>query len=79
MYYSGRDFIRATDFVRCKGVVRFSEGPSWEVRLYRMFTCYMHVLMQSCRFGDQTTTKMQNKTNSDGKTKFENTYAISLQ
>ena len=26
--------IRATDFDRCREVVRFSEGPLWEVRLY---------------------------------------------
>ena len=26
--------IRATDFVRCREVVLFSEGPLWEVRLY---------------------------------------------
>ena len=26
--------IRGTDFDRCREVVRFSEGPLWEVRLY---------------------------------------------
>ena len=26
--------IRNTAFVRCREVVRFSEGPLWEVRLY---------------------------------------------
>ena len=30
--------IRATDFVRCKEVVRLSEGPLWEVRLYNNYT-----------------------------------------
>ena len=29
--------IRNTAFVRCREVVRFSEGPLWEVRLYAYF------------------------------------------
>ena len=28
--------IRAIDFVRCREVVFFSEGPLWEVRLYKV-------------------------------------------
>ena len=34
--------IRATDFVRCKEVVRFSEGPLWEVWLYTCVQCTGH-------------------------------------
>ena len=30
--------IRATDFVCCREVVLLSEGPLWEVRLYRKIT-----------------------------------------
>ena len=34
--------IRNTVFVRCREVVRFSEGPLWEVRLY--FVCITRAL-----------------------------------
>ena len=42
--------IRATDFVPCREVVLFSEGPLWEVRLYILllhFTLF-HVHVCEC-------------------------------